>query len=183
MLRLAFIALVAVIGALVVLTLLPRRDVVIPDAAITLTDAEVALYPRADPDAVWRFSAPYVTYDPALRETTLLDISDGRRTVAGLTDFTLASERVVIDRSDNLRGETVRAHLVEDEIDLLMESKGERTVLINQSSARFEVPRATMTGPDMGESVFEDMRISFDFTDFESGGPGTVGFAEFIIRE
>lgn len=39
-----------------------------------------------------------------------------------------------------------------------------------------------MSGPDLGESVFEDMRISFDFTDFEAGGPGTVGYSEFIVR-
>lgn len=183
MLRLALIALVVVVGALAALTLLPSRQQAVPDALILLSGAQVALYPRADPEAVWRFSAPSVTYDPSRRETTLLDIEDGRRTVGGATDFTLVSDRVVIDRSDDLRGERISAHLVEDEIDLLMEAKGDRTVLIDQDTARFEVPRATMSGPDMGASVFEDMRISFDFTDFQAGGPGTVGFAEFIIRE
>ncbi len=183
MLRLALIALVLVVGALAALTMVPARRATVPEALISLSGARVALYPQADPEAVWRFSAPSVSYNPNRRETTLVDITDGRRMVNDLTDFTLASERIVIDRSDNLRGETIQAHLVEDEIDLLMQSRGERTVLINQSSARFEVPRATMTGPDMGESVFEDMRISFDFTEFEAGGPGTVGYAEFIIRE
>lgn len=183
MLRLALVALVVVVGALAALTLLPARRATVPEALISLSGARVSLYPRADPDAVWRFSAPSVSYDPSRRETTLVDITDGRRMVGEMTDFTLASDRIVIDRSDDLRGETISAHLVEDEIDLLMESKDERTVLINQSAARFEVPRATMSGPDMGASIFEDMRISFDFTEFEAGGPGTVGYAEFIIRE
>ncbi len=183
MLRLALLALIVVVGALAALTLLPERRATVPEALISLSGARVALYPRADPEAVWRFSAPTVSYNPNRRETTLLDITDGRRMVGELTDFTLASDRIVIDRSDDLRGETIHAHLVEDEIDLLMESRGERTVLIDQDTARFEVPRATMTGPDMGASIFEDMRISFDFTEFEAGGPGTVGYAEFIIRE
>ena len=60
-------------------------------------------------------------------------------------------------------------------------ARGGRQVLIDQRSGRFEVPRAIVSGPDLGESVFEDMRISFDFTDFESGGPGTVGYAQFMV--
>src|SRR5690606_35711768 len=181
-LRLALIGLVAFVALLVALALQDAAQVEVPDAAIVLSDTTVSLYPREDPEAVWYFSAPRVEYLPERQETTLFDLSDGRRTVDGETDFTLDSDLVTIDSTDNIRGAEMHAHLVEDEIDLEMESKGDRQVLIDQRRARFEVPRATMSGPDLGESVFEDMRISFDFTQFEAGGPGTVGYAEFIVR-
>lgn len=179
--RIALLVLVAVVGLLAVVALLPDTRVPVPGSAIVLSDAHVTLYPQADPEAVWQFTAPTVEYDPERQEATLLAIDDGRRTVGGATDFTLASERVVIDRDDNLRGDAMLAHLVEDEIDLDMRAKGDRLVLIDQREGRFEVPRATMSGPDLGESVFEDMRISFDFTDFQAGGAGTVGYAQFVV--
>lgn len=182
MLRLALLAMAVVVAALLALALLDEGRVEVPEAVITLRDTQVTLYPRADPTAVWYFSSPRVEYVPDRQEATLFTIADGRRTVGGETDFTLDSERVTIDSSDNIRGEAMHAFLVEDEIDLYMEAKGDRLVLIDQARGRFEVPRARMSGPDLGESVFEDMRISFDFTDFEAGGPGTVGYSEFIIR-
>ncbi len=182
MLRYALIAMAAVVAVLVVLALQEDTRAAPPAAVISLRDTTVTLYPREDPAAVWHFSAPSVDYVPDRQESTLHSLSDGRRTVDGETDFTLDSDRVTIDSSDNIRGEAMHAHLVEDEIDLHMESKGDRLVLIDQRRARFEVPRASMSGPDLGESVFEDMRISFDFTEFEAGGPGTVGYSAFIIR-
>jgi len=182
MLRYALLGMAVVIGLLLVIALQQDDSAVVPDAVILLHGTDVTLYPQADPDAVWLFSAPTVEYVPATQESTLLAIQDGKRTVGGETDFTLASDRVTIDREDNIRGSELHAHLIEDEIDLFMEERNGRLVLINQRAGRFEVPRATMSGPDLGDSVFEDMRISFDFTDFESGGPGTVGFSEFIVR-
>jgi len=181
MLRLALIPFAVVVAALVALALLPSRTTVVPGGAVELEDVEVTLYPRTDPDAVWYFAAPRVEYEPNVQEATLFAIEDGRRTVDGETDFTLSSDQVTIDRSDNLRGEAMHAFLVDDELDLRMEAKGSRQVLIDQRAGRFEVPRATMSGPDLGESVFEDMRISFDFTDFEAGGPGTVWYAQFVV--
>lgn len=181
MFRLALIPFVLLVAGLVALSLLPARQSLVPAGYVELTDVAVTLYPRTDPGAVWYFAAPAVEYDPASQEATLFAIQDGRRTVAGRTDFTLASQRVTIDRSENLRGSEMRAHLVEDDLDLLMEERGGRQVLIDQRAGRFEVPRAIMSGPDLGESIFEDMRISFDFTDFESGGPGTVGYAQFMV--
>ena len=182
MLRYALIGMAVILGLLVFVALQPREGAVVPDAVIVLNDTSVTLYPQADPEAVWLFSAPTVEYVPDTQESTLLGIEDGKRTVGGETDFTLASERVTIDRNDNIRGSAMHAYLVEDEIDLYMEQRDGRLVLIDQRAGRFEVPRATMTGPDLGDSVFEDMKISFDFTDFESGGPGTVGYSEFIVR-
>lgn len=181
MFRFALLALVVVVVALVVVSRLPERDRAVPDATIDLSDAQVTLYPQADPTAVWTFAAPEVRYDPEHQETTLLRLSDGRREVAGSTDFTLASDRIVIDGNDNLRGDHIQAHLVNEDVDLDMVAKGDREVLINQSTGRFEVPRVTVSGEDLGRSVFEDMRIGFDFTTFEAGGPGTVGYGEFKV--
>ncbi len=181
MLRLAFIPFTFVVAALVLLAVLPSRETVVPGGTVELSNAAVTLYPRTDPDAVWYFSAPRVDYSPSTQEAVLHAIQDGRRTVAGETDFTLDSELVTIDRAENLRGDEMRAYLIEDELDLLMQARAGRQVLIDQRAGRFEVPRAVMSGPDLGESVFEDMRISFDFTEFESGGPGTVGYAQFMV--
>ena len=181
-LRLALVGLAAFVALLVALALQDASRPPVPEAAIVLRETSVTLYPREDPGAVWFFSTPTVEYLPERQESILHALSDGRRTLDGETDFTLDSDRITIDSNDNIRGEAMHAHLVEDEIDLHMEGKGGRLVLIDQRQARFEVPRAEMSGPDLGESVFEDMRISFDFTDFEAGGPGTVGYSEFIVR-
>ncbi len=182
MLRIALVVLVVVVALLLVVSLLPQRSRALPDATIDLNSVRVALYPQADAQAVWTFDAPQVRYDPDSQETTLLRLSDGRREVRGETDFTLASDRIVIDGNDNLRGDHIQAHLVAEDVDLDMVAKGDREVLINQSTGRFEVPRVTVSGEDLGRSVFEDMRIGFDFTTFEAGGPGTVGYGEFKVR-
>lgn len=182
MVRLALLIFALILVFLLVLAQLPQSSSLVTTGTIELQNATVTLYPRSDPTAIWYFSAPSVEYEPSRQEATLLAIEDGRRTVAGETDFTLSSERITIDRSDNLRGEEMHAHLVADEIDLAMYAKGERAVLIDQGAGRFEVPRAAMSGPDLGESIFEDMLISFDFTEFESGGPGTVGYAQFVVN-
>ncbi|MDT3683311.1 MAG: hypothetical protein ROY82_12655 [Truepera sp.] len=181
MVRWATISFAVVVMVLVVVALLPGRETAVPDAAIELQSAALTLYPQSDPTAVWYFSAPEAEYFPDRQETTLVKVDDGRRTVDGVTDFTLTAESVTIDRNDDLRGEHMHAHLVEDDLDLDMTGKGSRLVLINQRAGRFEVPHAVMSGPDLGDSVFEDMRISFDFTDFSAGGPGTVGYAQFVV--
>jgi len=172
--------LVVVIAALAVVALLPQRERQLPSSMLSLSTTHVTLYPQADPRAVWTFAAPEVEYDPDRRETTLLDLSDGRRVVDGSTDFTLTSDRIVIDNQDNLRGDHIRAHLIREDADLDMVAKGGREVLIDQRRGRFEVPRVTLSSAE-GSSVFEDMRISFDLTEFEAGGPGTVGYSEFKV--
>ena len=177
----AILALVALLVALVVVALLPQHPRAVPDATIDLTGAHVALYPQADPQAVWSFRAPEVRYDPTSKATTLLHIQDGRRVVNGTTDFTLASDRIVIDSNDDLHGQRIQAHLVSEDVNLDMVGKGNRQVLISQKRGQFDVPRVTVTDPDHNTIVFEDMRIGFDFTTFQAGGPGTVGYGEFVV--
>lgn len=181
MVRWALAGFVVVVVALVAMAVIPGRRATVPAAAIGLEAATLTLYPQSDPGAVWYFSAPSGEYYPDRQETTLASVEDGRRTVDGVTDFTLTADSVTIDRSDNLRGAHMHAHLVDDDLDLDMSSKGTRLVLINQRAGQFEVPHAVMSGPGLGDSVFEDMRISFDFTEFEAGGPGTVGYAQFVV--
>lgn len=183
MLRLAGFAFAAVLVALVVLSLGPTRDPDPIDRRVQLTDARVDLYPAADPEAVWHFEAPEVTFDPDVGETTLRSVQEGERRVGDEVDFTLRSERLVIDRNDDLRTESMSVHLVEDDLDAIMTGRGGRGVFVDQAAGRFEVPHMELTGETFGESTYQDMRVSFDFTDFEAGGPGTVGYSQLLLEE
>jgi hypothetical protein len=166
--------------SLFALTLLPDRRAPLPDARIALSGARVMLYPTADPQAEWTFIAPTALFDPNEGTTELFAVEDAHRAVAGVIDFTLRAERLFIDRRDDLIAERIEAHLVADEWDVLMERRGERNVLVRQETGRFEVPHVEIRGEGIGESIYQDMRITFDFTDFEAGGPGTVGTSSFV---
>lgn len=166
--------------ALFALTLLPDRDTALPDARISLTNAQVLLFPTADPTAEWTFVAPNAMFDPDAGTTELFAVEDAHRAVDGVIDFTLRADRLLIDRSDDLIAERIEAHLVADGWDVLMERRDDRNVLVRQETGRFEVPHVEIRGEGIGESIYQDMRITFDFTDFEAGGPGTVGTSSFI---
>src|SRR5690554_5804752 len=105
MLRLALIPFALVVAVLVLLAVIPSRESLVPGGAVELQDVVVTLYPRTDPDAVWYFATPNADYLPSTQEATLHSVEDGRRMVAGETDFMLHSHQVTIDRSENLRGE------------------------------------------------------------------------------
>jgi hypothetical protein len=150
----------------------------VPDTTITLYDVTLTLHPEADPDATWSFAAPEARFDPRLETTVLVGVRDGRRIVGDEVDFTLEGDEVTIDRDDDLIGDRLSAHLVADGWDLDVTSRGARKVRIAQREGRFEVPRAEIRGEGL-DGVYEDMLISFDFTEFEAGGPGTVGYASF----
>ncbi|HKI59050.1 MAG TPA: hypothetical protein VKA00_07550 [Trueperaceae bacterium] len=181
MARLALFGLGVVVAALLIVALLPQHRRPAPSSTITLDNADVTLYPQADPQAVWTFQSPTVRFDPNLRQTTLLDIQNGKRVVNGKTDFTLASNEIIIDSNDNLRGQHITAHLLSQDVTLDMVARSGRQVLINQQKGQFEVPRVTVTDPNDNNIVFEDMRIGFDFTTFQAGGPGTVGYGTFVV--
>lgn len=183
MIKWASLALGLVLLALLALALGPRAERAEVRDEILLSDAVVRLYPASDPEATWRFEAPVVSYDPGTGETTLERIEDGERRVGGEVDFTLTSRRLVIGRDDDLRSRRMDVHLVEDDLDVEMEGAGDRLVRVDQAAGRFEVPRIRIFGEDFGESRYQDMRVSFDFTDFQAGGPGTVGYSEFELDE
>lgn len=182
MLRFALIALAAVITLLFVVSLLPKQSRAIPDSSISLENATVTLYPQEDPEAIWFFSSPEVSYDPDIRETTLKNIEDGKRTVASETDFTLEADEVTISNDDNLRGEHIIATIIEDDIRLDMTGQDSRQVLINQREGSFEIPHLEMT-QENDLSVFENVRTDFDLADFQAGGEGTVGYNQFELED
>lgn len=172
--------LLALLALLVAIALLPQGERAVPESAIRLEQASLTLYPRADLAAVWRFSAPEVAYWPERRETTLYRIEDGARIEAGKTDFTLRSDEVTIDGDDNLRGDAITAHLVDEDTLLAMTGKAGRQVFINQQAGQFEIPHLELED-EFGAGTYENMRISFDLTTFSAGGAGTVGYSEFEI--
>jgi hypothetical protein len=178
-LRYAFLALAVVLGLLIVLSLLPQRRAVIPDATIDLQNATVTLYPQQDQDAVWTFSSPTVEYNPESRDTTLFKVQDGKRVVGGETDFTLESEQVTISSDDNLRGDKIVVKIADEDITVDMQSKGDVKVVIDQSQAKFIVPRVQLTGEIEGE--YENFVSDFEIRDFTAGGPGTVGYSQFEL--
>ena len=181
--RWVVVAFLAVVATLALLSVGPRRVNVEVRDVIALQDATVTLFPASDPEAVWGFDAPDVTYDPAMGETTLVQIRDGERRVGSAVDFTLRSDELVIDRNDDLRGERMDVYLVEDELDVEMQGVEGRQVVVDHGDGVFEVPRIRIYGEDFGESRYEEMRVSFDFTSFEAGGPDTIGYSEFQLSE
>ena len=175
--------LLVVLVALAALALAPRPERIEPVETIELDATVVRLFPASDPDAVWNFSAPSATYDPGRRETTLREIEDGERRVEDEVDFTLVADELVIGRDDDLRGARLDVHLVADDLDVEMLGEGRRLVQVDQEAGRFEVPRLRIYGEDFGESRYEEMSVSFDFTDFEAGGPDTIGYSDFELEE
>lgn len=183
MLRLAGAAFAVVMVTLLALALRPGGEPELPDARIRLGDAQVTLHPRSDPEAHWGFEAPRASFDPDSGETVLTSVEDGERRVGDEVDFTLRSDRLVIDRNDDIRAEEMSVHLVEDDLDVAMQGTPERQVLVDQDAGRFEVPHIELSGEDFGRATYENMRVDFDFTDFQAGGPDTIGYSEFLLEE
>jgi len=179
----ASLALGAVLLILIALSLGPRAERPEVREDIVLDGAVVRLFPASDPNAVWRFVAPVASYDPASRETTLTSIEDGERRVEDEVDFTLRADRLVIGRDDDLRSAHLDVHLVADDLDVEMEGVEGRQVRVDQEAGRFEVPRIRIFGEGFGESRYQEMSVSFDFTDFQAGGPDTIGYSEFELDE
>jgi len=178
-LRIALFAMSLLLAGLIGLTLMPRTEQTVPAATITLLSPSLTLYPQADAAAVWHFDAEQAQYDPNARETVLETISEGERVENGEVDFTLEADRVTIDRRDNLRSDAMFVHLLDSNWYLDMVAKADRQVLIDQSRGKFEVPQLTYTGDGIGESRDENVRMNFDLTDFEAGGPDTIGYNTF----
>lgn len=174
------IVLISVVAVLLALSLMPQRQRVIPDEAILLENAQVTLYPQADPEAVWQFSAPNVDYHTQRQETTLFNIQDGKRLVNNETDFTLRSERITIDANDNLRGDNIFVHLIDANWNLDMQGRAERQVYIQQREGKFEIPILDYSGDGIDSSHDENVRMNFDLTDFEAGGPDSIGYNRFV---
>lgn len=183
MLKTALLLFAVTITVLVVLALLPERQEVLPEQQIRLADAQVTLYPQADAEAVWRFAAPRAEYDPQAGESVLYEIDEGRREVGDEVDFTVASEKLTINRQDDIVGDLVFAFLVDTGECLTMRGTGDSQVVIDQQEGVFDVPVMEISGPSWGETRIERMRVSFDLESMEGGGPGTTTRTEFRVGE
>ena len=157
-----------VVGGLVVLALLPRGERVVPDSTIALSGAAVTLFPQADPKAVWHFASPRVDYDPDTRETVLHDLEDGARTVNGETDFTLASDEVVIGSDENITGDLITAYIPDAAITLTMRSGAGRPVVLDQRQGKFIVPDLYFTGEGLGDNTAKNATMNFDTSNLEA---------------
>lgn len=181
MLRGAIWLFALVIAGLVLLSLQPAGQAVLPDANVLLRDADVVLYPRADEGAVWLFHSPVVSYSPASGRSVLQKLSDGRRTVGGETDFRLAADELLIDRDDNLSGDQLTVRLERTGECLTMLSDGTTPVVIEQGTGLFRVPLLDIQGPAWGsDNRWQRVTVSFDLEEFSAGGPGTVTINEFL---
>lgn len=181
MLRAALLIFAGVLVLLAVLALQPGTPVVIPDSGIGLREVSVRLHPRADAEAVWYFAAPEAVYTPGSGSSVLKELSDGRRTVDGLTDFTLAAEELLIDSRDNLEGDRLLVSLEATGECLTMLAAGGERVVIDQAEGRFRVPLLHIAGPSWGsDNSWQKVSASFDLEDFSAGGPGTSTVTEFF---
>lgn len=181
MLRGAIWLFAIVLAGLVVLSLQPVGQAALPDGNVLLRDADVVLYPRADEGAVWLFSSPEVSYSPASGRSVLKQLSDGRRTIDGATDFRLAADELLIDRDDNLSGDLVTVRLEQTGECLTMLSDGVTPVVIEQGTGLFRVPLLDIQGPAWGsDNRWQRVTASFDLEEFTAGGPGTVTVNEFL---
>lgn len=181
MLRAVLVIFTLVVGVLVTLALQPDQAVSIPDPDIHLRGAAVRLHPRADADAVWLFAAPEATYTPDSGVSVLKELSDGRRTLEGQTDFTVAAAELLIDSRDNLRGDRLLIGLTATGECLTMLGTGDDQVVIDQADGRFLVPLLHINGPSWGsDNSWQKVNASFDLEDFSAGGPGTVTVNEFF---
>ncbi len=180
MLKVAVWLFLGVVAVLVALSLQPPAPTKLPPTTVELRQADVTLYPRADPDAVWHFASPVVHFDPGTSQSELLSLTDGRRTLDGETDFTVMSDRLIIDRNDNLLAERLLAELASTGECLTMLADDGTDVVIDQALGRFRVPLMRIDGPSWGsDNQWQLVDASFDLTEFTAGGPGTVTVNEF----
>lgn len=177
----AFLAVVVLLIALAVVS--GADEAPQGEDRIVLESASVRLFPRSDPGAVWRFEAPVVRYDLASGEASLEPVQEGSRAVGGKVDFRLSAPSITVRSNDDLRANTLNVFLVEDDLNVDLRASSERQVLVDHRAGRFEVPSLRMHGEGFGESRYEDVTTNFDFTEFEAGGPGTVGFSRFEVEE
>lgn len=178
MLRFAILAFSIFIVVLTVLSLIPEKEELNPDTTIELKKTRLTLYPQADAEAVWEFEVADVSYRPESREAELKRVDNGSRSVNEEIDFTIKSDQLVIDSTDNIRGDSLFIHLVEADWDLEMFAQDGRQVLIDQNQGRFEAPTMhTLDGND--KSVASNVTMNFDLTNYSDGGPNTIGYTTF----
>ncbi len=112
----------------------------------TFEEVELFLYPKADPEARWRFFAREVRYDPRRRVARVEGLSEGARYVGKKLDLKLAAQAIEIDRYDNLRTPRAVVEIPSECWTLFLEGEGGEPVRIDQARGFF-APRFRLEGP------------------------------------
>ena len=109
-------------------------------------NVELLLFPKADPEARWRFSAREVRYDPKTRVARVEGLSEGARYVEDALDLTLQAKAIEIDRYDNLKTPQAVVEIPKECWKLYLEGEGTNPVRIDQARG-FYAPRFRLEGP------------------------------------
>jgi len=142
-------ALVALAGLFALAFLLAGTRPPSPPAgpgAARMLGVELRLYPAADPEADWLFTAREVSYDPARKTSRIRGRVTGERRVGGELDLRLSAEEVELDRNDNLRMRRAVVEIPRECWRIELEGEGGTPVVIDQRRG-FSAPRFTLTGP------------------------------------
>ena len=167
MVRYIIIGSALVILILIALSMVPAKKQESPKKTIDLTNVSVALYPLSDPVAVWRFTAPNLDYDPESRETKLYNLVEGNRNVFGERDFSLVSDEIIIDSTENLIGNYIELYLLDADWLLKLQGRNGQPVTIAQAKGKFLPPEMDFTGRGLGnENHAENVSVNFDLSDF-----------------
>ena len=112
----------------------------------TFEEVELYLFPKADPDARWRFFAREVRYDPKRRVARVEGLSEGVRYVGKKLDLKISAQAIEIDRYDNLRTPRAVVEIPDECWTLVLEGEERQPVRIDQARG-FSAPRFVLTGP------------------------------------
>ena len=131
---------------------------------VRLEGVKLELYPAADPDAQWKFSASSVIYNPDTRESQVTLEGTGQRIVKGVTDLELSARELTIDGNDNLRTQTAVVYVRKDctKVKLGYAEGGTNSVpvVIDQNSG-YRAPYAEVVAPDF-KLTGTNLEASFD---------------------
>lgn len=131
---------------------------------VRLEGVKLELYPAADPDAQWKFSASSVIYNPDTRESQVTLEGKGQRIFKGVTDLELSARELTIDGNDNLRTQTAVVYVKKDcttvKLGYADGGAGSVPVVIDQNSG-YRAPYAEVIAPDYKQTGM-NLEASFD---------------------
>lgn len=127
---------------------LPVPEAPPPAQGAVLEDIELTLYPEADPEAHWVFTAERVVQDPQTDLATVSGIGSGIRYVDGKVDLTLDAPEITIDYRDNLRALQAEVYIPRECWRVELYGEPNDPVLIDQRLG-FRAQRMQLSGPGL----------------------------------
>ncbi len=146
MVRFALLLLAALFAAAFLLTRTTPKAPPVSVGEGRFWQVELWLYPKADPEARWRFSAREVDYDAKRRLARVEGLAEGERYKGGEKDLLLKAEAVEIDRRDNLRTPEAVITLPKECWTLYLKGEPGQPVRIDQDRG-FYAPEFSLEGP------------------------------------